>query len=352
MSPKQHVTLRDIAKAAGVTAATVSMALRNHPNISAKRRQEIIALAHKLGYRRDPMIARLMTSMRQGRTKSERLPLAWINCSRDPDFWTYDYSRPTWEGARDRAKALGYQLKSFHWFDTMVMPRRLSEILYHRGFQGIVMAGTEPVFDEEFDWSAFSLVQMLPRKDNRLRVPEIVPDHRGNYEIVLRQLQEKGYERIGLVVVNRQDTFGLQGFTAAHLRFNFDLPAKRRIPPFIIPDRGPDSLHKSPTQPKLLAWMKKHQVQALIHKDRRLVYTLEQAKLRVPEDIAVVHLSLAADVEGWAGIDPNLRAQGEAAINALTMQVERNEQGFSSVEQTLLIKGTWHDGFTAPPKKA
>jgi len=200
----------------------------------------------------------------------------------------------------------------------MVVPRRLSEILYHRGFQGIVMAGTEPVYDEEFDWSAFSLVQMLPRKDNRLQAPEIAPDHRGNYELVLHALREKGYERIGLVVVNRQDTFGLQGFTAAHLRYNFDLPAKRRIPPFIIPDQGPDSLHKCPKQPKLLAWLKRHQVEALVHMDRRLVYTLEQAKLHVPKDIAVAHLSLADDVQGWAGIDTNLRAQGEAAINAVS----------------------------------
>lgn len=348
MAPKKHVTLRDIAKAAGVTAATVSMALRNHPNISTQRRQEIMNLAHRLGYRRDPMIARLMTSMRQGRTKTERLPLAWINCSKDADFWKHDFSRPAWEGARDRAKALGYQLKAFHWYDMMVMPRRLSEILYHRGFQGIVMAGTEPVFDEEFDWSAFSLVQMLPRKNNRLRVPEIAPDHRGNYELVLRALQEKGYERIGLVVVNRQDTFGLQGLTAAHLRYNFDLPAKRRVPPFIIPDRGPESLHKSPDQPKLIAWIKRHRVEAIVHMDKRLAETLKQAKLRVPEDIGVAHLNLAEDVKGWAGIDPNLRAQGEAAINALTMQVERNEQGFTTVEQTLLIKGRWHHGFTAP----
>lgn len=49
------VTLKDIAKKIGVSDATVSMALRNHPQISRARRKQICELAKQMGYRPNPM---------------------------------------------------------------------------------------------------------------------------------------------------------------------------------------------------------------------------------------------------------------------------------------------------------
>ena len=45
------VSLKDIAAVAGVSDAAVSMALRDHPRISEKRRKQIKALALEMGYR-------------------------------------------------------------------------------------------------------------------------------------------------------------------------------------------------------------------------------------------------------------------------------------------------------------
>ncbi len=44
------VTLKDIAKEAGVTAATVSMVINNKPNIGEKTRQKVLDIAKKLNY--------------------------------------------------------------------------------------------------------------------------------------------------------------------------------------------------------------------------------------------------------------------------------------------------------------
>ena len=47
--------MRDVARLAGdVHPSTVSLALRNSPNISPAVRAKIHAIAKKIGYRRDP----------------------------------------------------------------------------------------------------------------------------------------------------------------------------------------------------------------------------------------------------------------------------------------------------------
>ena len=49
-------TLQDIAKRAGVGKATVSLALRNDPKISAATRERVRAIAEELKYRPDPAL--------------------------------------------------------------------------------------------------------------------------------------------------------------------------------------------------------------------------------------------------------------------------------------------------------
>ena len=47
---KQNVTLKDIAQKLNTSVMTVSKALNNHPDISAKRKQEVLDLAASMNY--------------------------------------------------------------------------------------------------------------------------------------------------------------------------------------------------------------------------------------------------------------------------------------------------------------
>ena len=46
-------TIRDVAKAAGVSIATVSRALNGNTHLAADTRQKVLAAAEELGYQKD-----------------------------------------------------------------------------------------------------------------------------------------------------------------------------------------------------------------------------------------------------------------------------------------------------------
>jgi hypothetical protein len=67
MSKVQKISLVALARAAGLSKATVSRALRNDPRQSGATRTRVQGLARRLGYRPHPMVTALMTQIRVGR---------------------------------------------------------------------------------------------------------------------------------------------------------------------------------------------------------------------------------------------------------------------------------------------
>ena len=75
---EKRPTLRDIAKDAGCTNATVSLALRESPRISPETRARVREVAAKLGYRPDPMLSALAAHRWKRHPKVEGATLAVI----------------------------------------------------------------------------------------------------------------------------------------------------------------------------------------------------------------------------------------------------------------------------------
>ena len=58
--PFPRITMKDVALKIGVHTTTVSLALRNSPQLPLATRERIQTVARKMGYRQDPMLTALV----------------------------------------------------------------------------------------------------------------------------------------------------------------------------------------------------------------------------------------------------------------------------------------------------
>ncbi len=137
-----RVSIRDVARAAGISKSTASYALRNHPGINKATRERVLRIAKRIGYIPDARIASWMASVRDAKSK-DLLPIAWLNTHSmedEEDVWRrHKFLSPWLEGARDRCRQLGYRLDEIWTHQPGMTMRRVSQILYQRGIEGVIV---------------------------------------------------------------------------------------------------------------------------------------------------------------------------------------------------------------------
>src|SRR5262245_17339141 len=124
MSDPRPPTLRTLARLAGVTSMTVSLALRNHPRISAATRQRLQALAAAHGYRPDPVVSKLMSHLRTRSVQRTQAALCGLRLRPGPRVLPYDYTAEVTAGARARAASLGFRFDQIFVDEPSMTPRR------------------------------------------------------------------------------------------------------------------------------------------------------------------------------------------------------------------------------------
>ncbi|TVP81993.1 MAG: LacI family transcriptional regulator, partial [Puniceicoccaceae bacterium] len=134
--------LKDIAEACGVSAMTVSKALRGEKKVAESTRKKILKEAERIGYRPDPVTSRLMSRLRwrRGDGKASGSVLAWLTLTGVPQSEDPHYFRNKLKaGAQSRAEKLGYQIEPFALNDAKMRPERLRQILQTRGIEAIIL---------------------------------------------------------------------------------------------------------------------------------------------------------------------------------------------------------------------
>jgi len=131
-----RITMRQIAAAAGVSVATVSMALRNSEKITPETRAKVREVAEKLNYRPDPLIAAL-AGRRRERNLSSLDIIAYVTAYPTKEGWRANRFAPAaYDGACARAAQRGYRIEHFWLRDEQMTTRRLANILQARGILG------------------------------------------------------------------------------------------------------------------------------------------------------------------------------------------------------------------------
>lgn len=320
----------------------VSLALRNSSRVSAARREEVKAMAEKMGYRPDPMLASLV-AYRQGKRPVEiRSCLGWINqwpvpeeLRKHKEFDRY------WQGASEAAERLGYRLEEFRW-PMGKSGKRLQTILQTRGVRGLLIPPHQHGLDlPDFDWSQFSIVR-FGSSVAHLRVHMITSDQSHCARLAYEKSRELGYRRIGYVTESAFEKNTRGHFREGYLNAQEELcPRRGHLDTLML---GADARR----QPKELRdWLKKEKPDAIVTTSARLHGLLDGLGVRVPADVAVATTSvLDGNFDG--GADQNSHEIGRVAVSTVTSLILENERGIPAYQRRILVEGRWVQGTSMP----
>lgn len=333
------LTIRDVAREAGVHHSTVSRAFRNDPNIPPATRERIQQAAKRIGYRPNPLVAALMVQQRTGRVARVASTLAYVNLFKDLQFWqsVYSYTK-FFEGARARAAELGYTLEHFWLRAPGMNPKRLGDIFETRGISGLIIG---PVATSSghlsLPWDKFAAVShgyTLAKP----RLTRVCNNYIDTMMLIIRELRHLGYRRIGLAMWSPVNARGNHGWLAALTMYQHYLDPRHRVEPF-IPEKW--------TEKGFVKWFKKEKPEAIATWDRGIADWLNKLGLKIPGDVGLALTDLNPEVHGrWAGVDQRISLVGATAVDVLVAQLSSNQRGVPAAPQLVLTEGQWHPGPT------
>ena len=323
---ERPVTLRHLAKLLGVSDATVSMALRNNPAISAPTRERVQALAKKLNYRGNVLVNALMTQVRRGRvnTSSEVIALLvegdWP--SNAPSILEGT------EIARQRASQAGLRLEVFPLGRRGEDSARVNRVLYNRGIRGVIV-GPMPLDLKplSLDWDRYACMAIGYSFQQQL-MHRVANAHFFGWMTCYTQLLKSGCERIGCVL-DRDDDERARYFwqaaarSAPHIHGGAVIPPLMMSPPF--------------KRPLFARWFKEHKPDAVMGNAPNYVADgIAGLKL----DVEYATLDLRAG-QSWNGIRQSVGEIFSTAVDQLVGEMMRNEYGLPAFPKTTLIEGRW-----------
>jgi DNA-binding LacI/PurR family transcriptional regulator len=341
---KKRVTVRDIAGKMGCSFGIVAMALRGHPSVSTRRRDEILRMAEQMGYRKDPSFSALVAYRKKDSTPEFKSTIAWVNHWEQPEaLLKHGEFNAYWQGAKAAAAPLGYQLADLRWA-TGCPARQFEKTLLDRGVRGILIPPhfTAPDW-EDFDWSKFSII----RFGLSISVPDsdvVTADQYRAVVMAITRMNEYGYRRIGLVLNEAFDRRIGGNYYAAFCWAQQKLGLTSRLPP-LMTDWETGGLKKG--RKALAQWLKQHQPDAILTADPEVPEALRELDVRIPQDIAAAGTSVY-DITLDAGIDQCSEAIGRIAVESLVKQINLGERGVPADPCRILVESRWQDGKSLP----
>ncbi len=335
-----------IAREAGVGKTTVSLALRNDVRLKRETRDHVQAVARRMGYQANAVVANLMAQLRAGRDPKYQATIGILNATPHRDGLRTLATFQAWtEGMRRRCAELGYGTDEFWIHDANVSPARLRQTLVARNIRGAVIAGVvqhrriPPQFDTLWDELACVMVGLRPER------PALNFASNDQFSTALhaaRELALLGYSRPGLVIAPEVDDDVDHRFSAGIAAGWLGTGAESIVPGFDFQPTGRAAFQ---------AWFKKHLPDVIICLHREIREWLEELGLKIPRDVGLVHLDLGPDTSGWSGMNQNNEHVGSFAIDLVIGQLHRNEVGLPERPKCMMTESQWVAGKTVRRRK-
>lgn len=343
----ERVTLRDIARRAGVSHMTVSRALRNEGSISVQRRAEILRIAREMGYEPDPFLSALVAYRSRKRAHAIQGAIAWLNAWTEPERLRQHHEFDAyWRGASETARQYGYRLEEIRW-PAECSARRLRQILLTRNIRGVLFPPQSPPREwGKYDWSNVAII----RFGTSVRTPDahvVTSDGFRSIQMAVERMRDYGYQRVGLILdVEFDGSLGgnfFGGFLAAQRR----LELGACLPPLALRDVASA---RSEAKAAVAAWIASNRPDAILTSEPLVPALLAELGYRVPDDFALAGTSVS-DIPVDAGINQNSEQIGRTAVEMLVSQINVNQRGEPRAPCRILVEGIWQDGKSLPPRK-
>lgn len=316
--PRAHVTLEDIGKKLGLSRATISLALRNHPRIPATTRERISIVARKMGYEPDQVARALAT----GRSNLIGVVV--------PNTADHVYAE-VFRGIEDSAQSAGYHvLLSNGSYDPDHTAARIREMM--RLKLGGIMAAPPfrsetaslgPLW-KEIKHSGFPLV-LLNRELNPPVFDQVTIDNRGGIRLAMECLASLGHKRVAYIT-GSVDMIPIRqrydAFREYCSKYGFETDVKMVETCELSAKGGYESCGK------LWVRLRKKPTAVMVFSDAPslgVIRYLHEHKIRVPEDVSVI---------GFDGTDSSEFSQVSLSTVATPMY-EMGKQAFRMLEETM-----------------
>lgn len=330
---KRAPNQRDLAKAAGVCPATVSLALRNHPSIPESTRKRIREVAEELGYRPNSRVAELMGHIRRNRAVDdlrETVAMVWADLKESevgkrPQLTAFE------QAIRQTLQQHGMGLLILYRQPNL-STQRMERILHSRGIRGVILAPLtrEVEVGLDWNWSGFSVViagSATFRPDfNRVRF-----NHFADMRLLVHQLQKLGKRRMGLLLAKTLEERSQHAIDGG---FWTAVPAglRKEDAVFDLPRGG---------RKAFLNWLKTYRPDSLIVSSPNVVNVMRD--LNSPPPIFMRTLESIRGPNHPPGIRQDYGQLGRVAAEQLFSQLQLNQTGIPDSPLQVLITGEWEE---------
>jgi DNA-binding LacI/PurR family transcriptional regulator len=342
INPTANPSMKDIAKAAGVSIGTVSLALSNNPLCSNQTRERIHKLSAQMGYLKHPYICALMKTRRSKKGPLGSPTIAFLTFHDTRDGWQAPPYIDNFTPAAAEAERHGYHLEPFWANDPELSPARLRQLLIARGIRGIILNPPQrQEMEIKLELDCFSLIS-AGSGHPQLLTDRVTSDHFSIARNAVQTCINQGFKRIGLICRNVADQRLHRRWSSAYYGELHAAKLPTNIPPF-MKDRY--SIND------LVDWFRRKKPDAVVgtlNEDNEDVI----AELKIKKVISSDHcpyLSITLKRPGWiSGFIEHYELSAATAVQQLIDMIHRGKRGIPKVSKVTFLHGEWNPGETFP----
>jgi len=328
-------SLKDVAAEAGVSIATASMALRDHPRITSPTRRRVLAAAEELKYRPSALLRQAMSGMRNGRQESEDIFAVLYGTARRP-------SADLQDSLMRAARKLGYLVEFMR-----LTPDNLSatsRTLNARNVRGALLLEVGPdiqAYGPSLFGQRIHVVCVQDLYDPFSGIPRVGTNLETLSRMVVWHALQKGYRRPGLVHVRTMEMDSATARAVATL-------LRESLPGYDIPTLYVGRHHPGDAPPAR-AWLKAHSPDLIITD-----FPSPPREIGIPTSgrkaLPVIHTDIERSWEPArrAGIYRRRKEAVSVAIHQLVGLMQHGAGWELEEATTTLLEPTWVENKSLP----